>query len=733
MNPYFSLPLTFLVGLLLIWGMVWLSWRETSPIEPLQRLFITALRLAGLFLVFLLFLNPGSWVQPISKQETGWQVLLDQSASMAVPDAADGQSRWDHALSLLESFQKKAKQKDFPVELRPFSDELLPATSEPTTLKPEKEGSDLSLATRTLLNTGSASGIPTAGLLILSDGRQTTDAALDPSIISAARAGGIPIHTYPLGGQVSPPDVQLTTEKRLFTSFSGQQLNIPAKLHTTGMGALRLHLTLKDSEGTILAEEKIDHPGEKEVTVNLKLPSPEKTTQWTLNVAPIEGETRGNNNEVKLFLRILDSKTKVLLIEGAPYWDSKFLAQMLRRQEYIQIRAIYRLSDDRYFQVSSEKHDPIQSSETNFPETQEELSQYDLVVLGKNVEPFLTPNRLNLLKSYVRDQGGALLFSRGKAYAGDFPELEALEPSSWSTGKTQNFRLIPSSDGESAGLFGQALPGKESPIWKQLPALQDAHQPHLLKPFSRVLAEGEITGTSNRFPLLMIRRYGQGVTGVMNADGLWKWDFFPEAREQGNMYLDFWSQLLQWMASYSEFLPGQDYSLKTSESTLKPGNNVEIRLAYRGSEAASPTILITPPESEPITLTPARLPNTSRPEWRATYKMKTPGTYALTVEDAAVETPMPVNILSVLPPPAEKDELSADATLLAELSAETGGLLLNEKNWKSFLSELKEATAVKQSLAPPVWEPVLHHWFYGLLIALIFSLEWWLRRRQGLS
>ena len=493
-----------------------------------------------------------------------------------------------------------------------------------------------------------------------------------------------------------------------------------------------MHLSIEDEKGNLLLDEDVDHPGNSKITVQFKLEAPEESSQWKLILATSKGETRLNNNKIDLHIRILDSKTKVLLIEGAPYWDSKFLAQMLRRQEHIQIKAIYRLSDDRYFQVSTKEHAPT-TAETNFPQSQEEISSYDLIVLGKNIEPFLTPERIGLLKSFVREQGGALLFSRGKPYDGSFPALEALEPTSWSAGRIKEFRLSPSNDGESTGLFGQALPGKEDSIWRQLPALQDASEPNLLKPFSRILAEGEISGTQSRFPLLIIRRYGQGVTGVLNADGLWKWDFFPEAREKGNMYLDFWSQLLQWMASYSEFLPGQDYSLNPSQSTVFSDNNVELRIAYRGAIEPNPQIMITTPSGDPVMITPALLPEQSRPEWRATYKVTTPGQYSLRVQDPAVLTPMPQRVLNVPHPPKEQDELSSDHALLTSLSEQTGGKVLTTASWKEFLLNLEEATASNKSLAPPVWKPDLYHWGYGLLITLIFSTEWWIRRRQGLS
>lgn len=737
MNPYYSLPLTIGLGLMLILIMLWLSWQATPLLSLPRRGMLLVLRTLGALTLLLLFLNPGKWVQPIAEHESGWQVLIDQSASMAEPDARTKSNaeatRWEHALALQEEFQSAAIQADFPIETRTFGGRLNAAVSDLTTLTPDQDASQLALSTRTLLDTRGSGGFPVAGVLVLSDGRQTTRAPIDPILLSTARAHATPIHTFTLGGQVSPPDLSVACDQHLVTSFAEQNLSIPVHLESLGLPAQRLHLTLTDSEGIVLAEQKLDHPGESKITTTLRTTAPSESTILRLSLAPMEGETRKDNNELSLHIRIIDSKTKVLLVEGSPYWDSKFLSQMLRRQEYISIRAIYRLSSERFFQVSSDDNNPSQSKTAIFPDTLKELSTYDLVVLGKNIEPFLTAERLELLKRFVHEQGGALLFSRGKAYSGDFPGLAPLEPVKWSVGRTQNFRLMPARDGETSGLFGQALPAQSDPIWSQLPPLQDAYTVDSLNPFSRVLAEGAISGTQQRFPALVVRRYGQGVTGVMNADGLWQWDFYPEAREHGNMYLDFWSELLQWMASYSEFLPGHDYSLLLSQSRLEAGETVGLSLAYRGAVPPSPQVEITLPDGTVSQLTPARVPELSRPEWRATYRAEQPGSYTIAVTDPIVASSMPVSLLTVPHPPQEQDDLSADPVYMQEVAEQTGGQALTVETWGQFLKNLETHTASAQLEAPPNWEPRLHHWAYGLLIALIFSLEWWLRRRHGLS
>jgi len=732
MNPYFPLSTIILVGILVFALMIWLIWRSSSGIPAFIRAALISLRVIGLSLLLAFFLNPGEWKQPLEKQESGWQVLIDQSSSMAMSDV-DGKSRWETASQLADEFLEAAQKADFPVEIHPFGAKLHTPTTSLTELSPTLTSSDINLSARTLLDTRGTSGFPITGVIVLSDGRQTVTDPDVSQLTAAALASSTPLHTYTLGGKVQPPDVELSCKRLMITGFEGQNVSLPVELKSHKLGALRLDVSLTDAKGALIHQETVEHPGDDTVKISFPFIAPDESTQWTLAVNPIEGEVSDRNNSESIHLRIIDSKTNVLMIEGAPYWDSKFLAQMLRRQEHISIRAIYRLSSDNYFEVSTKENDPKHSKEPVFPDTLAEISEYDLIVLGKNIEPFLTPERVALIKSYVQDQGGALLFSRGKPYSKEFPLIEPLEPTTWARGKTKDFRMIPTPDGENTGLFGQALPSANEQIWESLPLLTDATLINQIKPFSRVLAEGRVTTSSERFPLLILRRYGQGVSGVMNADGLWKWDFFPKAREHGNMYLEFWTQFLQWMASYSEFLPGQDYSLQLSQSQLEIGQTVGLRVAYRGKEAPAPKIIIENPDGSESLLTPARLPDVSRPEWRASFQPPSSGFYTFKVSDPNSGAAMPTALLNVPAAPTEVDELSADPHFMELLATSTKGEVLNASNWDDFLKDIKKHSTQAMLETSPEWAPKLHHWIYGLFFALIFSLEWWLRRRYGLS
>jgi len=736
MNPV--LPLSLLVPLIIAvtLGAAWMAWRSSGAAPLGLRKLLLALRIIALLALALFLINPGKWRAMQDEVTRVWAVMIDRSKSMAVKDGEE--RRIDRAGEL--GTRIKASASKAGVDLRWFSyDSTLREESGQSVIEPDGDTSDLTSAADALLTQLSARGEPLAGVFVLSDGRQT-HTPRHSSFGLRAQALKVPFYGVTIGGEQATTDLALRVPRKTVTAFPGQTVQITAVLESEGLDFIEVEPVLTNADGEQIDRAQLKvRPGRRTVhTFSLKAPA--QSTLLTLAVPQQDGELRLANNKTDIRLRILDDKAKVFIAEGAPYWDSKFLAQLLRQQKHMDVVSVHRLSESRWFQVDSGESKPHESGIDVFPDTREELRSYDLIIFGKNSEHFLTSERIKHLREFVSDQGGAVLFSRSKPYTGLMPDLAPLEPVSWKTGITGEFKMRPSDDGQAAGLFGQALPAPDSAVWDTLPKLKDAHRIDVVKPFTRVLAYGELGGaTQGRFPLLMVRRYGQGVTGLVNADGLWKWDFFPEAREMGNMYEEYWIQMIHWMLSYSEFLPGQEFSLNVSASTIDPGTPVALRMSYRGSEdPGTPVVEVTSPAlAEPMRLAPAGIPtDDGRLRWGASFTPDKPGSYQLRLisETPSGETPasMPEASITVLPPPSEMDELSADQEFLREFCALSGGRLAPLDEWNAFLTNTLQPAAPESRDQRVEWHSSWMHWFTPALVLLCLGSEWWLRRRNGL-
>ena len=739
MNPVLPLP-ALLPGIVLLLAIIaWLSWRATAALRKRHRVLFLTLRLLAIAAIAALLLNPGKWIRPSEDSEIPWLVLLDRSASMTQPVGA--QSRAAISTSLAEKAISIASEKDIPIRIHPFSAAPGSATEELSDLPaPEGDGTDLHGSLKRLLSEAAASGESFAGIIALSDGRQTatpTEADL-ASFSLRLRSRSIPFHAVAIGADVPSRDLVLRATRPTVTVFKGQKARLPFSIVTNGLPPQKPTVRLLNESGVVVAETTVEAAAGKPAFAVFETDAPESSARYTIETNVLPEESISGNNSAAVNIRILESKTRVFLAEGAPYWDSKFLAQLLRQQTQMDLRSVHRLSEERFFRIDTGSEETEETSTAIFPETLDELSQYDLIVFGKNIDSFLSPARLEALRTYVRDRGGAVLFSRGKPVTGNVPGLDALEPVTWANGTSSEFRFRPAPDGEAAGLFGEALPPPDASVWNALPTLKDAHTISMVKPFTRVLANGvsdASTAISADFPALLVRRYGQGVTGLVNGDGLWKWDFYPEARELGNMYEDFWIQLIQWMASYSEFLPGQDYSLRLPALRGPSGVAVAVSMSFRGlAETPSPVLLVTSPDGETTELQPAAFPDPGgHPNWRASFTPDQPGLWKLTLADPRPNAPaVPEATFTVPAPVSESDNLSADPAFLSELAAASGGKLVSATEYDSFLETAFTPAAPTSRTSGAVWQASWVKWPLAILLLIPLALEWYLRRRQGL-
>src|SRR5205085_5911849 len=100
--------------------------------------------------------------------------------------------------------------------------------------------------------------------------------------------------------------------------------------------------------------------GTKPVALSDRQPAPvsfpvketaEGSYRYALAARPMPGEGSTSNNRSTILLQVLKSRARVLVLEGRPSWDAKFLIQALRSDPGIEIDAVFKLTNDKYFAV----------------------------------------------------------------------------------------------------------------------------------------------------------------------------------------------------------------------------------------------------------------------------------------------------------------------------------------------------------------------------------------------
>ncbi len=462
-----------------------LSWKTSSKCAFGRRVLMLGLRLAGLLVLACIAFNPGKWISSSDDKKSEWYVLLDRSASMAVPDV-NGRTRWTEALRLADKIRSLSER---PEEVRtlPFSDGIENASEKMNQLLPDGSRTNITGAGVSVLNMSRQSGRKNKGVIVLSDGRQTF-----PSIFSdftlRARSQEVPFYPLLLGGEVPEKNISVDAGRKQYMAFLGHKVKVSANVSSRGFGRIATSVALLDSKGEKVGEQKIDLDDGERKTVKFEIaPETRGYNEYCFKIPLREGENSSNDNRAEIGVNVLDKKIHILSIEGVPCWDTKFLVQLLRTQSYIDVTSVYRLSSNRFFKVDTDPSKASESSESIFPDTFEELNSYDVVIFGRGAEYFLTEDRIKLLKDFLRERGACVIFSRGKPYSGSFPALESMEPAELGETVSSPFYFKPSEAGTDAGMFGEMLPAAEDPLWAKMPLLENSSRCTSVKSFSQTL------------------------------------------------------------------------------------------------------------------------------------------------------------------------------------------------------------------------------------------------------
>ena len=728
MNPLFQTEYILIIfGGIAVLG-TYLSWRSSANAPKGVRITLTVLRFAALLVLAVIAFDPGYWKIRREDSISEWAVMIDKSTSMKTDDV-DG-PRIDAAKNAAAELAEKSVS---GIAVYPFyrytGNAVKPANF--AEIKADGNATDIAGAGMSLLKKYNNSAKNLKGIFIISDGRATVKNT-GAEFPLFARAKNIPLYGICLGGNVPSRNLELKTGHRSFTLFKDQSQKISLKVINRNLGRITTAVSLTDSSGKLVTSRKVMLDNNSEQTVEFRIsPGGKGFHEYIISAPPVEGENIDTDNSVNLSFTVIDENLNVLMIEGRPFWDSKFLSQVLRNNKYVDLTAVYRLSPDRFFLVSEKDAGERESKKVIFPETLEKLAAYNLVIFGKGAEFFLDDTKITLLKKYVRDFGGALLFARGKPYAGEWRGFSGLEPAYWGDSISGEFRWTPTDAGVTYGLFGEMLPAPDSPVWQDPPPVGRAYRCPELRSFTEVLMNGKSMNSNTVIPVLLKRKIGKGIVLAVNSEGLWQWDFFPEKGDAGQFYRKFWTQLVFWAVKYSDFLPNRDYSLRLSRNSAAPGDEIIVFVNSRKkiTRNLNPTIKITADGRMIREIVPAAA--ASGRGWNAVFSLNKPGRYQVSLNMPGSKMRDIFSVLEIKPPPREDDELSADPAYLDSIVKASGGKLLTLKEALEIVSE-PDSIQAEQTDADKKWHSAWNIWWLLVLLLALFGTECYLRRRNGM-
>ncbi len=374
--------------------------------------------------------------------------------------------------------------------------------------------------------------MPPTAILLLTDG-QTTDGEALAKAAEFARAKGVPLYTIGLGSPEPSRDLELADLLVDDVVFVDDQVRFEAKLLGRGFGGEEVTVHLKrrpagekdPKAAQELDQLRVEVPPDgqaRRIEIGHQPEGDGRDTSTSLEVDSRPRELQAENNRIERTVNVREEKLKVLLVEGEPRYEYRYLKTFLESDKTIDLRVVLQSSDPEYSEQD-------RSALPTFPTSTEGpdgLFSYDVVLFGDvDISSLLSATQMQNLVEFVTEKGGGLLFIAGEnfnplSYRGTPLEpllpiqlAEARDPAMVGNG-VAGFRPALTVEGRNHPIFRFGDDEATSAqIWQNLPELYWFLEAPRKQPAAFVLADAPEPDRLRRplaDPALPVRRRGQG-------------------------------------------------------------------------------------------------------------------------------------------------------------------------------------------------------------------------------
>ena len=600
-----------------------------------------------------------------------------------------------------------------------------------TDLLAEESGTSIADSLEAVASSGR--GVPLAGIVLLSDGLDTSSRRAE-SVLHDLGIQGIPVYPVPLG-LADPDDVSIRNIVMQEVAFSGDKVPIRLQIQSKGYEKRAATISVLLNGGNV-AQRSIRLAGGlqfEDIFFNVDVRE-KGVARIEVTIKPFSDEATAENNVVKRSVRVVNEKINVLCIEGSARWEYRYLRAMLKRDPRISATFIATRGGP---EMASNSSDYI----ARFPERRENAFKYDLVILGDVDAEFFSGDEFLRLEELVRDRGGSLLMLCGArysptSYAGT--PVENMLPvkfdpeAKWERVDDAIYPVL-TPEGRSSLVMTLEHDREENDnVWSRVAPL--VRMPPLLeaRPGASVLMTlSDADSGVGTYPLVAWQRYGTGKCMLMGSDRLWLLRF-----KTGDKYhWRVWSQCIQFLTLSRLMGEHKRIRLETDRTTYPVDGQVQLYAhlldgRYDPIMQAGFDVNVTPLDvpgapSQRVALRPDA---SSAGLYEGFFSPTLPGRYRVesNAGDRDLSNTTEFQVSDVEPEMANTDMQIERLRRIAELS---GGKCLSMLELGR-LSELLNLERYEKThtTETPLWD---NAWIMLLLIALM-GTEWIVRRRYDL-
>ncbi len=694
-------------------GVYWI-YRLTQPVVLSRiRWVLIGVRTASLSLLLLLLAEVIFSLGHNKIERPAVLSLIDVSPSMDIVEA--GSRRLDKVKNLIESESFEPVWEASRRHLWAIGEDPFEVTQDQIdTLKVHGKATDLSRALRSSIRQMTDRN-KLKSILLMSDGAHN----LGEEPIRVAAELGVPIYSLGVGSEEAPADIQILKITAPPTGYLASPVEMEVYLRHWGYEKRSVDVLLYDGEQELARQSTVlpiqDQLAKLVFQINPTQAGPQI---YRFYVVPQAGEILRQNNEALVHLDILQAKTQVLILAGAPSLEFAFAKRALAADSNLVVETRTLKDDTRFYEAG--------------PAIETLIKDCDVVVLLDMPMLALDSRLSKQLNSFV-DDGGGLLFKGGKQSLDNWNDghpLAACLPVviTANLGGEQHMCVLQAT---AKGMVHPVIRSKDRDYgegrnpWAELPPLPVPTPTVQVRDGAVVLVESK--GKTSQ-PAIIAGTFARGKVIVLWADSVWRLDLLASGvGGQSHTIRRFWQNAVKWLALEENmdlvriaterhiYRGGQEvrFSGQVFDELLRPEANAIVKLSLQGMDQ---TIQL---QAEIDGTYNGSWPDLEPGEYRFSAEAFLDGSLIgadqghFIIEEYTIETA----------------DIRANKMRLQQMSGISGGAYADLDEWPALAEQMNlQAQLVYQQVKIPLWErtEVL------IVVMVLLSIEWMGRRRYGM-
>jgi hypothetical protein len=704
----FAYPSIFLVtALLLLTAYSYYVYRFTIPlISKPKKFLLVSLRTLALLTIVIVFFEPViSFTKKITLEPVNL-IFIDNSSSINIEDGTNRPETVKNIAADLSSNELIGKSEFFLFgnNVRGINKDSLA----------EIDFTDGVTNITEIFNTLGDEETNYASIVIISDGVYTEGS--NPTY--KATNLPVPVFTIGIGDTTRRNDVEVS--KVLFNDivYAETPTSIIAAIQNKGFEGETVTVSLLENNQKI--EELtivLSQSGIQNVSFSYT-PKTSGEKKLSVLITNLSNEFIYANNKKIFYVNVLSNKIKVMILAGSPSTDLSFIKNALKSDENLTVNSLTQISADKF--VEDINYSLVDSADLLF-------------LVGFPVEN--TPDELlNIVQKNISEEKMPYFISfSSQTNIEKIKRLQQELPFSFNQPLGSYREVQP--DILLAEINNPLLKHERTEVatnWNNLPPVLQPSINFTSKPGSKILSTIKLNNNPINIPLIVTRNFnGKRAVAVLAGD-IWKWKL-QTARKNLNLFDSFILNCVKWLNTTEE----QDrISVKTSKRNYSPGEQIEF-LARVSDESLNPLdeadikVKISSSQNN----YEVDMLNAGKGLYEGTLLLNETGDFVFQAEISREGMLLGKDEGSFNVGEIEIELINPvmNYGLLNLLASESNGSYYTSANYQELfnrLAEINKTTSKEKIVTSDVtlWSD---EWLLVIAI-LLFSLEWFLRKRTGM-